>query len=115
MTEEQLEHLEEFMNGYGIMAIKAGEKFLHGKGATSVYVRVSSHFHFGGELCDGPYAMLRASFKFTRKELEEMLSDELTRITIKRYDVPGFNDGQFQGTADLMYSYKKDRAYFFGG
>lgn len=115
MNERELKAFEDKMHSHGTKAVLAVDKYLYGKGATSVYARVVSHFNFGGELCDGPYALLKASFVFTKEDLEKLLDDELTSITIKRYDVPGFNDGTFQGVATLMYSYKEDKAYFFGG
>jgi hypothetical protein len=60
--------------------------------------------------------MLKASFNFTKETFWNLLGDEeLASMTVKRYDVPGFNDGTYQGVATFMYSFKKDKAYFFGG
>jgi len=115
MTKFNPQALSEELSELGKRAVRATEEFLHSRGAIDVYTMVTSHFNNGGELCDGPFVLLAASFIFTSKELDKILpfGDELASIKIKRYDV--FDDGRFQGKATVMYSIKKDKAYFFGG
>jgi len=116
MKTNRLEAFENKISKHGEHAVRAVKELLSRKGAYCIYPRVVSHFNFGGELCDGPYAILKASFNFKADDLMSLLGDdELARMTVQRYDVPGFNDGVFQGTATFMYSYKKNKAYFFGG
>lgn len=116
MNEKEIESYQRASNKLTEAAMKAAKDFLANRDAYCIYPRVTSLFNYGGSLCDGPYAMLEASFIFKAEDLASLLgNEELARITVRRYDVPGFNDGRYLGSAKLMYSYKKDKAYFFGG
>jgi hypothetical protein len=116
MNKEKIETLTAEMDRIGGLATKAVREFLALRGAYSVHLRITSLFEYGGQLCDGPFAMLEASFLFKSTDLSNLLGfEELASIKVKRYDVPGFNDGVYTGVAKLMYNYRKDKAYFFGG
>ena len=80
----ELESFGNKVDKYRGLASKAVRMFLSRKGAYCISPRVTSTFNYGGELCDGPYAILKASFNFKAGDLMTLLGDEeLARMTVQ--------------------------------